>query len=77
MSRGVDEHLCNESRARLNSQAGDKRSKLRSPGSEGQVLYTCRQQGKTGTIGNHDCGNKSDNNGYKDNSNREQGELLY
>ena len=56
---------------------GDKRSKLRSPGSEGQVLYTCRQQGETRTISNHDHGNRSDNNGYKDNSDKEQGELLY
>ena len=49
---------------------GDKRLKLRSPGSKGQVLYTCKQQGETGTIGNYDPSNRRGNNGYKDNSER-------
>ena len=59
-SKGVDERLCSESGARLDSQAGDKsvlsevttseiqqglpgdkRSKLRSPGSKLQSLYMC------------------------------------
>ena len=47
---------------------GDKRSKLRSPGSTVQVLYTHTGQWDSGTIGNYGHGNIRGNNGVWDNS---------
>ena len=47
---------------------GDKRSKLKSPGSKVQVLYTCTGQWVPRTIGNYGCGNTRENNSVQDNS---------
>ena len=47
---------------------GDKRSKLRSPGSEVRVLYTCTGQWVPRTIGNYGPGNTRENNSIQDNS---------
>ena len=47
---------------------GDKRSKLRSPGSKVWVLYTCTGQWVPRTIGNYRRGNARENNSIQDNS---------
>ena len=47
---------------------GDKRSKLKSPGSKVQVLYTCTGQWVPRTIGNYGRGNTRENNSVQGNS---------
>ena len=47
---------------------GDKRSKLKSPGSKVQVLYTCTGQWVPRTIGNYGHENGRENNSIRDNS---------
>ena len=46
----------------------DKRSKLKSPGSKVQVLYTCTGQWVPRTIGNYGHRNRRENNSVQDNS---------
>ena len=49
---------------------GDKRLKLRSPGSEVWILYTCTEQWVPRTMGNYGHGNERGNNRVWDNSNK-------
>ena len=49
---------------------GDKRLKLKSPGSKVQVLYTCTGQWVPRTIDNYGRGNTRENNSVQDNSDR-------
>ena len=90
-SKGVDERLCSESGARLDSQAGDKsvlsevstreiqwgspgdkRSKLESPGSRLQSLYTCAGPWERSTMVTTVVGTERENIGVGNNSNRKQ-----